>query len=161
MSSVQSSARLSFQQLDWEMQALPDWVLHSSRLSLSRELSFATPGRAFRFLSASSLWSCGRRQWPLFSLEKTQVWVTIRNLEHGITERDLALARQIEGLYQHCSPDGRSPGRPAANAGAPTAEDWTTSAGVDRLVERAVAAARHLVAEFERTRPAAEATEET
>ncbi len=154
MKTPAAPARLSFEQLGWEMQTLREWVLHSSRLSLSRELVFVTPGRAFRFLTAASLWSHGRRQWPLFTLERARVWLTIRNLEEGITERDLELARQLECLYRHCEQGPRARARPSPTTSAdPALAGGDAQAGLDSLVERTVTAARRLIAELRQTSP--------
>lgn len=149
MRALEPATRLSFERLGWEMEALPEWALHRSRLSLTRQLLFGTPGKALRFHLAASLWAHGRRQCPIFTLEGNQVWVTIRNLEHGITERDLVLARQLECLYRACHPGSRMPVPRATEAGEPPQpSERPVTSEIDRLAARSVAAARKLLAEL-------------
>ena len=149
MRALEPATRLSFERLGWEMEALPEWALHRSRLSLTRQLLFGTPGKALRFHLTANLWAHGRRQCPIFTLEGNQVWVTIRNVEHGITERDLVLARQLECLYRACHLGPRLPVPQMAKPGdqLPQSEPPVTSE-IDRLAARSVAAARKLLAEL-------------
>lgn len=80
----------------------------------------------------------------MIAFEREMVWITLRDLDHGLGGRDLELARQLELLVQRC----QARAAPARPLGRETQPD------LDVLTARTVAAARALVAKLRETRPA-------
>lgn len=141
-----SGQTLSYDRLVKEVAELPGWHLHASGLSMTRDMIFAVPGSALLFVTAAGCLARRHRRWPIIAFERERVWVTLRDLEHGLGRRDLELACQLERLVERC--EARA--APARSLGRDTQAD------LDALAARVVAAARGLVAKLRETRPAEE-----
>lgn len=127
---------LSYDRLVWEMTALPEWVLHPSGLSMTREASLPSSGSALLFVTVAGCVARLRRRWPVVAFQGEKVWITVRNLERGLTEKDLALARELEIVLRR----SRVRSAPSPPLGAGSLQD------LEDLAAKTLEAARSLVA---------------
>lgn len=93
---VRRGEPLSYDRLAWETKALPEWLVHPSGLSMTREASFPSSGPALLFVAVAGCVARLERRWPVVAFQGERVWITVRNLDRGLSENDLALARELE-----------------------------------------------------------------
>ena len=100
--SLPQGWRLPYDQLAAAVRGLPGWTLHASGVTMTREVSFSSSGPALLFVQAAGFLARLERRWPEISWARERVRVSLINFELGLTEQDLAFARELEKLLAEC-----------------------------------------------------------
>jgi len=91
-------AKLSDEEIQQRLRALPSWTLRSGKLF--RELSFESFVKAFGFMSSVALVAERMDHHPEWSNVYGRVVIELTTHDvGGVSERDFELARHIEALY--------------------------------------------------------------
>lgn len=112
---------------------------------MAREVSFPSSGAALLFVVVVGFLARLERRWPESSWARERVSITLRNLELGLTERELGLARKLELLAARCQ-EVALPEPPLAP---------TSFTDLEELAEVTFLAVRGLIAELRRKRDGA------
>ena len=85
------------QALDAALETLPGWTCDAERRAIGKSFRFADFGEAFAFMTRIALAAEKADHHPDWSNSWNRVDIALStHSEGGVTERDLALARQIE-----------------------------------------------------------------
>lgn len=99
MAAASTPARLDSEALAAALTALPHWRLDTAGQALCRDLRFADFSAAFAFMTRVALLAEAAGHHPDWSNVYNRVSIALSTHDAGgITERDLDLARRIDGL---------------------------------------------------------------
>jgi 4a-hydroxytetrahydrobiopterin dehydratase len=92
-------ARLSQAEVDALLAAYPAWTLREDGLAIEREFKFKDFNQAFGFMTRVALYADKADHHPEWFNVYNRVRITLTTHDaDGLSERDVAMARAIEGM---------------------------------------------------------------